>query len=357
METTMKIMMIDTKSNGHHESYINSLIKANEESQIVACVNSEMRLSGRTVKYTISSCDNIASYFKTIYRIKQIAEYEKPDIIHFLYGDDIYQSFGIGLRALKMRFPLIVTCHQRRSSAIRNISIRRIARNSTKLVVHTLDMKNGLNKLGIQNVVQIDYPQFSDTEKVSKNNSLYKLGVKNTNAPVLLALGGTRWDKGLDILLEALKGVNEDFHLIIAGKEEYFSREIIEKLTMTYRDKVTLILKYLDDELFSACLNASDIICLPYRKSFNGASGPLGEGVMLGKMIIGPNHGSLGQIIENNNLGFLFEAENIISLREVITNAINVDWNINESYKNYMKVLDRRVFQEKYIDLYNEVCK
>lgn len=50
------------------------------------------------------------------------------------------------------------------------------------------------------------------------------------------------------------------------------------------------------DREFAEVIAASDIIALPYRKKFNGASGPLVEGVYLGKCIIGPNHGNLGKL-------------------------------------------------------------
>ena len=49
-------------------------------------------------------------------------------------------------------------------------------------------------------------------------------------------------------------------------------------------------------------INACDYIVLPYRYSFDGASGPLVDGVIADKIIIGANHGSLGNLINNNNL-------------------------------------------------------
>lgn len=70
------------------------------------------------------------------------------------------------------------------------------------------------------------------------------------------------------------------------------------------------------DEEFEMAIQAVDAIVLPYRKTFNGASGPLGEGVAKGKMIIAANHGSLGDIVEKNHLGYTFESENIEALKK-----------------------------------------
>ena len=71
---------------------------------------------------------------------------------------------------------------------------------------------------------------------------------EHTKLKTLLSLGGTRYDKGIDILLNALKDVQDNFKLIIAGKEEFFSREYIEKKIESYRSKVELNLKFLSNE-------------------------------------------------------------------------------------------------------------
>lgn len=184
-------------------------------------------------------------------------------------------------------------------------------------VVHTESLEKMLLEMGIKNVKHIEYPQFQKIAVPSTEDARKQLRLKE-DIPVLLALGATRDDKGLDILLDALNFVNHDFQLLIAGKEESFSEEFIDEHTKKYSTKVTKLLKFLDDYEFAECLSAADFVVLPYRKCFDGASGPLGEGVVLGKTIIGPNHGSLGDIIEKNHLGYIFEAENINSLAKVI---------------------------------------
>lgn len=178
-----------------------------------------------------------------------------------------------------------------------------------------------------------------------------------TCIPVLLALGATRDDKGLDILLDALNFVNHDFQLLIAGKEESFSEEFIDEHTKKYSTKVTKLLKFLDDYKFAECLSAADFVVLPYRKCFDGASGPLGEGVVLGKTIIGPNHGSLGDIIEKNHLGYIFEAENINSLAKVLDKALTRTMQHDKEYLAYQRMLDPEIFAEKYVELFMKVQK
>ncbi|MDD6213315.1 MAG: glycosyltransferase, partial [Clostridiales bacterium] len=170
-------------------------------------------------------------------------------------------------------------------------------------------------------------------------------------------LGGTRWDKGLDILLDALADIKVPFHLLIAGKAQFFTREEIEKRVAPYAENVTMLLEFLSDEKFSLCLSAADIVVLPYRKQFDGASGPLGEGVWRNKMIVGANHGSLGQIISDNHLGMVFESENVQSLSSVLNKALTVEFCRDEVYVRYRGRMNPERFQKEYGQLYAEVIE
>lgn len=114
-------------------------------------------------------------------------------------------------------------------------------------------------------------------------------------------------------------------------------------------------LDYLTDRELSCAINSADIIALPYRKMFTGASGPLTEGVCLDKIIVGPDHGSIGDIITANHLGYTFEAENVDSLADVMQKALSYDFVIDESYEEYKKRLSPEKFVKEYIRLYNEL--
>ena len=196
-----------------------------------------------------------------------------------------------------------------------------------------------------------------DIKRISRDEALSELGIKiNNEDKVLLALGGTRDDKGIDILLEALKTVKGKFHLLIAGEEGYFTRDFILAESAGYQSHVSLLLQHLNDEQFALCLNAADIIVLPYRKIFDGASGPLADGAYLGKMIIGPLHKSLGKVIRDNHLGLTFETENAESLARVIDEALSVNFQPDENYREYQSRLLVKVFREHYKKIYENAA-
>ena len=352
----MKVLLIETTSGGHHDYYASALEKAADETvyilpEEIDGISSKQIViaSGFAKERSFTGC------MSWLWKIRRVVEAENPDVIHFLYGDIFYRNFGIGLKYACSGKPCIMTCHHIRRSRLHDFSIRRISRRLNALVVHTESLKDDLDAMGL-NTVQIDYPEFMDIKSIPRNDALAELGITvNDGDKVLLSLGGTRSDKGLDILLEALKTVKGKFHLIIAGEENTYKRDFILDEISSYESRVSLMLEYLDEKKFAQCLNAADIVVLPYRKIFDGASGPLTDGAYLGKMIIGPSHGSIGWVIRANHLGLTFETESAESLSRAIDEALDSSFVLDETYRAYQARLRPEIFIERYRKLYEGV--
>ena len=88
---------------------------------------------------------------------------------------------------------------------------------------------------------------------------------------------------------------------------------------------------------------------------FDGASGPLTEGVNHKKMIIGPDHGSLGRIIEEHHLGYTFESENVLSLHDVIKTALEDDFSYDETADEYRNSLSPDTMRKQYESLFDQI--
>lgn len=352
---SVRILFVETQLSGHHKSYLFSLSQACEEPCVAIPLNKDIDFDPSRL-YHFRYCGNGKfKYIGMIRDLNAIAKKIQPDIIHFLYGDDLYRSFGLGLSFLYPKAKKIITCHQVRRSFLRDLSYRNLSRKTSALVVHTKKLCEDFRSMKINNVHHIEYPYFANNSLIPRQEALRKLGIDNNGYKTLLYLGGTRFDKGLDILLEALNGIDGKFHLIIAGKEEDIKRNYIEKATDRYKEHVSLFLDYLPDETFDLCINAADVVVLPYRKTFDGASGPLGEAVSRYKMVVGANHKSLGHLIESNDLGRTFESENTDHLRETLQNVIRNDWSPDENYIQYRESLNPRFFQKKYQELYRSL--
>lgn len=351
----MKVLFVDVALTGHHIPYMKALVENKDyESfvvvpEIVTDIECEQILL-RNVDYTSRK---LMGHLKLLKHIKSIAVNKEIDVIHFLCGDAMYRFFGIGLSKFN-KFRTVITFHHSKNGFFHRISSKRIFGKIDIGIVHTKVIKDAFNSLGIKNISHIEYPNFNNNILMDKINARKLLGIPN-NIVTMAAIGGTRSTKGLDILLEALKDVKSPFCLLIAGSEEDITTDIINSKIEKYKNSVNLILRYLTNEELMACIAGSDIIVLPYRKIFNGASGPLTEGVWCRKFIIGPNHGSLGDIIKNNNLGLTFEAENIEDLTKVIDQALQTELKWSEDAEKYREYLKPERFIKEYKEVYNNL--
>ena len=348
----MKIMYVDIAIDGHHLSYLNELLNGNNAESIIVLPEKVKGLSCKQYTYFPVDMRNkkIGKFNCWINEIKAIAEREKPDIIHFLYGDVFYKFFGLGLSKLR-KYKIVVALHRIRTGRLEKISTRRICRRVDVVIVHSEFMKREIEEYGAQHVVCIDYPQFN-TANVERSRALGFWNLRG-DIPVVACIGNTRFEKGLDILLEALKKVDVPFQLLVAGKAEAFDKDYIKEHTKSYQDKVTTHMTFLSDDELNYALAASSIIALPYRKTFEAASGPMGEGVRLGKCIVGSGHKNLGNTIRENNLGYTFEPENPDSLAEAIKKALSTEFKIDKNYRAYQKALRPKIFVEKHLKLYS----
>lgn len=343
----MKIMYVDGSIDGHHLTYVNCLLQAADEGSFAVLPKGRGEVKGKNIRLPFESIRSGKDYHAWLKELYRIAEREKPDIIHFLDGDTMMRHFGFGLGKFG-KHRIVFTFHHLFPGKLREISMKRMLRLSAAGVFHTKEIAESVKKYGCKNVFQITYPCFLNRPMGCRKK------YQNT-PPVLLALGGTRRDKGLDILLEALKEVKEPFHLFIAGKAEDYDEAFIEEACKSYRSRVNLQLRFLTDEEVEALMEKADIIVLPYRKEFDGASGPMSDGIYLGKTIVGPEHGSLGDQIRNLHVGYTFESENTSSLAGVIEKSLRHIYIYDETAQQAQRELQPEYFIKKYHDLYDEI--
>ena len=346
----MKVVFIDTSVSGHHAAYICALENIPDSAEAILPERIET-LHIRQVECILKNSPKrkLTDFLKWVRAVRQIVDLEQPDIVHFLMGDDFYRFFGAGL-SLFSKYRVVVTLHWMRSGLAGRLSTKCIAMQADRVVVHSDYIQQKLQSYGVRNAEHIEYPQFGTTLYTTEEaRAAWNLRQK---IPVVVAIGNTRYDKGLDILLDALEKVKRPFQLLIAGNTTYFGEEYIKEKIRPYSENVRLYLKYLSDDELASAVCAADIIALPYRKKFDGASGPLGDGVVHSKMIVGPCHGTLGYTIKKHHLGATFETENVGSLAEVLNRALGETWKPDRQYQEYQKMLSPEYFRIKYFELY-----
>ncbi|UZJ79344.1 glycosyltransferase [Fictibacillus sp. KU28468] len=365
------ILFFDTSNQGHHFLYnkavIKGLGKSGDINPFYYCPlqNVEQKafhLNKTAIPKRIfkenSNLDRLFLLFSSLTWAKK----NKISHIHLLYLDSLFLCFMILLPLLMiLNIKITATLHwlpQRKSKQFILKSIVRLGLLK-KIIVHGNYTKDRVIELiGYKNgnkVISIIYPNLHPEKRLDMILlEKFNRRLEGIKKPILLSFGGLRHDKGIDILLKSLSLVKGNFTLIVAGKEDYFSKEDIKNMINKYKlsDKVFTNIKFIPDEELPLYFNFTDIVVLPYRKYFSGQSGPLTEGVTRFKPIIGPNNGEIGYTIKNYKLGTTFEAENVIDLSYCITDTIRnlevLKKEIKINQYNYQSFLTVESFVKSY---------
>ncbi len=343
----MKIMYVDASTDGHHLTYLNYLLQAASQDSFAVLPKDTDKVAGRARKVSAASIRGFQEYGSWMKELRRIASEEHPDIIHFLDGDTMMRNMGRGLARFR-NSGIVITFHHLFEGTVREVSMRRMLKYADAGVFHTEEIRGRVEKLGCWNTECVPYPCFLDVPAGIS-------GEYKNHPPKILALGGTRYDKGLDILLEALELVSRPFQLVIAGKTEDFDEVFIRQHIVKYQSSVKTYLHFLSNEEVKNFLQEADIIALPYRRIFDGASGPMAEGIYLGKTIVGPEHGSLGSLIRKTHTGYTFDSENKEKLASVLEYALEHPCIYDEKACKAQKELKPEYFIERYASLYKKI--
>lgn len=350
-----KILLIDTSLDGHHEEYLVALhdacILAGLEPIVLVperCKRLAEDIQRVIPQIKTSKTLSWCLCFHTI--VQRVAKEEDVSAIHYAYGDALYRFFDLGL-VKKPDIAVAATFHQFRRSALRDLSLKRILDKTDVCVVHTDELASEALDLGAEKVSTVLYPSFHSTEKSSSECKAH-FGVSE-DSPCISAIGSARWDKGLDILADALSGIDEPWQLLVAGSEDDFTEGEIKEILGDKASRAAFTMRYLSDEEVAMAIAASEIVCCPYRKVFNGASGPMTEGIAQRKTIVGPSHGSLGELLQSRNVGYSFVAEDADDLRRALRSALGAPIRYDLEAAEFASRLTRPRFVEDYAAIYS----
>ncbi|MGB3713482.1 MAG: glycosyltransferase [Candidatus Promineifilaceae bacterium] len=144
--------------------------------------------------------------------------------------------------------------------------------------------------------------------------------------PLLLFCGFVRPYKGLDILLDALPSVleNQNVHLLIAG--EFWEggdvyRTQIEELGLA--DAVTIIDRYIPNELLATCVDRAAVVVLPYRSATQSGIVQLAFGK--NTPVITTDVGGLAESVDHGRTGMVVPPEDSSALADAIVQYFDQD--------------------------------
>lgn len=353
-----KILLCERDLDGHRESYIKWLASiSTDEMYVFAPKNVGVGSDHFILLEDGMKGRQLRCYWQWMKAIRKIVRENQIDIVHFLDGDSIMRFFGLGFDWIGAK-RVIITYHHFFEGFTRRISYHMMNRmQSATSVVHTNNVQTELRKAGIKNAVVCQYPAF-EFDSISKRElaeckEYYHL---SQDIPVIGIVGCISRYKNIVPFLNAMKLCKEQFHLLICGSTDDVSEEEIRDAIAPYAEKTTTIIRHLSEEEYKDAIVASDIIYCIYGHEFNGASGPLTDGVCAEKMILACAHGSLGEIVRQNQLGFVASCDDETAMRNQTERALSQvkTFRYGERATAYRAGLEPSLFQKVSAEIYGK---
>ncbi|MFN3196149.1 MAG: glycosyltransferase [Chlorobiota bacterium] len=182
-------------------------------------------------------------------------------------------------------------------------------------------------------------------EKIDKQEARQKLGIA-PGKKVLIFFGFIRDYKGLDVLIESFKSLDDSYHLIIAGESYSGFDKYEQMLADVDSNRVTKLIKYTTEDEAAMCFSASDVCVLPYRTATQ--SGIVGISYNFHIPVIVSDVGGLKEMVAPWNAGIVVEKAD----KSLFTNAIK-DYFSSET--DYVANIDQALRDQSWESLAKKV--
>lgn len=365
-----KVCFFDLNNDGHHWFYNYTLMSSINKIYKVYYYTSKLSeemievLLRKNIKFNIVKFKDKSKLIRYIYELKNIFK-----IIRYCKKNDIKKLVVMHLDSNILwcylfywlfrlnKIKVIGVEHWFPNNKLK-IRIYKILSERITIIVHTKDIFDKTIKLNkkVKNLNLINYP-VTNVEFIDSKTAKLKLGINNNNF-TLLYFGGTRIDKGIDILINALKYFNEEINLVIAGKEEHFKKDyIVTELNKYNNINLILNLKFIRENDIKYYFNACDCVVIPYKKYFNGESGIFTEAINYGKALIVPDIIHFPKILDNEQNGVIFKVENYKDLAEKLFIMKKNIYYFKKNAIKYQKIYREEHSIENFVNGYKRVLR
>lgn len=248
---------------------------------------------------------NPFSYIKTARRINKYA----PDILIIPYWMSfLAPAFGSVCLLLNKKTKVVSLVHNAISherTLIEKPLAKYFFNRCDAFIVMSEPVKNDLLTLKRNaNILLLPHPIYDHyAERSDKETACKQLNISSDKKD-LLFFGLIRDYKGLDILIEAMSGLDDSYRLIIAG-ESYGSfdkyRQLIDKSPL--KNNIVVFEQYISDDMVPLLFSAADVLVLPYRSATQ--SGVVALAYQMELPMIGTDVGALGKTIKDSDTGLV----------------------------------------------------
>ncbi|MCI0449523.1 MAG: glycosyltransferase [Chlorobi bacterium] len=252
---------------------------------------------------------NPLTYYKTA---KEILKF-KPDLVLISYWMPFFApAFGKISGILKKSDIKIigilhnVIAHEKR---LGDVSLTKYFFNKCDgfLILNKSSEKDLHNLLPSAKYIIHPHPLYDHYgSKISTSEARNKLNIP-LDKKVILFFGFIRDYKGLDLLIESMKDLSEDYMLLIAGEvygdfKKY--NALIDNLNLG--NKIKPEIRYIPEVEIPLFFSASDVCVLPYKSATQ--SGIVGIAYHFDLPVIVTNVGGLAEMVEENKTGLVVGA-------------------------------------------------
>jgi len=280
----------------------------------------------------VDFCIDSVNPFTWITALNKVRKF-KPDLVILpwwvVYWVPMYVLF---LTYFKInRIKSLFICHniyEHEDHTIKQLFSKMTLNMANIFLVHSETEKNKLsniivNKKIVKHLLPIYKFSTLDT-KIQKKESNEKLK--------LLFFGFIREYKGLDLLLEALRMVNDkEIHLTIVGEFWNGSDNYVEFIKIHNLQNITIVDQYVPDKEISKYFLSTDVIVLPYRHATGSAVIPVAYSY--NKPVLVTNVGGLPEAVLNEKTGYIVDPNPYD-----IANGIK--WFIKNKEQNFTKEIE-----------------
>ncbi|MHB1991933.1 glycosyltransferase [Metallibacterium scheffleri] len=337
---TVRIALIEFYADGHHASYLNylSIGLARCGAQVLILGPGQIVEVDAAVKYErVDGVDRLLQLRGTrrqfaFFRLarKAIAEAKKWNAthIHFVYADWHLTAIAAAWLSSSCSADLALTIHWATGAGVGSDSwinsvrrsphraaLRWLVRTASNIFVHHKEIAASLNYGNLKRDFDVvPYPSEPLPQIPPETRDAFRttLGISKQDT-LLLCFGGTRHDKGADLAVKCLARLPASFHLLIAGPPVHFQSSDLLLLACkaNTESRLHLILRYIQEDEVAAIFNSSDVVLLPYRRTFSGQSGPLTQGACAGRTVVSAALPVLGDTVRKFKLGQTFNPADI----------------------------------------------
>lgn len=353
---TMKVLLCERVFSGHRKTYLQGLTQISGVEFFSYAPENAGVEQERFFQYnTQVNPKSFIGYYSWIKQIRQIVKQNQIDVVHFLDGDSLMRFFGLGMHSLGTQ-KVIITFHHFFVGFLRKISYRIMSSGKGHIsVVHTRTLQEKFRENHIKNVEHCEYPAFDciQLEELNTIDCKEKWGL-DTTVPVIGIVGGMAEYKNIVPFLKVMQKCRKPFQLLIGGRLVDIEEGAIRTEVKSYDNRTILVLRSLSIEEYREAIMASDIVYCLYGKGFDGASGPLTDGVCGKKMILASNHGSLGQIVMDYHVGITADVDDEADILRVVNTALEnaMSFEYDEKAEEYRRRIHIEGFRSTYKAIY-----